>query len=79
MPRIGTGINVLRSLVFVRNFGNKILEKTDIRVRSNTGNLQYTAIDTQINPKKISFRARNNLITVQKDKSQHDRFIDILA
>ena len=52
MPGIGRGINPLRSLVFVRNFGNRVIKKTGIRVRKNAGALVPTAIDTNLLPQK---------------------------
>ncbi|MFC1477004.1 hypothetical protein ACFL6L_00900 [candidate division KSB1 bacterium] len=79
MPIISTGVNALRSLVFVRNFGNQVAGKTDIKVRSDTGNLRKTAVDSDVSPKELSFRARNTSIQAQENKTQHDRFIDMLA
>ncbi|MFC1730485.1 hypothetical protein ACFL6I_09125 [candidate division KSB1 bacterium] len=79
MPELGTGINALRSLVFVRNFGNQVVEKTDIKVRSRFGNIEFTAIDSTVDPRELSFRAQNQSIQVQENKSIHDRFIDLLA
>jgi len=79
MPEIGTGINPLRSLVFVRKFGGQIVEKTNTKYQSNLGNIAFTAIDAAASPKEISFRARNNSILIQAEKNAQDRLIDIMA
>ena len=77
MASIGTGVNPLRSLVFVRNFGNQVIEKTDIKVRKRSGSLKLTGIDTQLTPQRIRFASSKFLINVQKNRSSQDRLIDI--
>lgn len=79
MPQIGTGINLLRSLVFVRKSSNRIIEETGIRVRKTKGNLKLTAIDTELNPRKIRFNTYNHSLNVQQNKSPQDRFIDLFV
>jgi len=79
MPQIGTGINLLRSLVFVRKSSNRIIEETGTKVRKTKGNLKLTAIDTELTPRKIRFNTYNNSINVQQNKKPQDRFIDLFV
>ncbi len=79
MADIGIGINALRSLAFVRQFGNQVIEKTDTRVRKESGNLEPTGINPNLTPKKIRFNSIKFLVDVQKNRSPQDRLIDIFA
>ena len=79
MASIGTGINALRSLVFVRNSGKKVISNTSIKVRNKSGSIKRTGINTNLSPKRIKFATSKFLIKVQKNRSPQDRFIDILA
>ncbi len=80
MPAIGsTGINTLRSLVFVRNFGSDVIADMDIRVRSKSGNIEYTGIDADLSPRKIRFNSNKFTIKYQKSRSPQDRLIDLFA
>lgn len=79
MPQIGTGINLLRSLVFVRKSSNRIIEETGIRVRKTKGGLKLTAIDPELTPRKIRFNTYNHSLNVQQNKNPQDRFIDLFV
>lgn len=79
MASIGTGVNPLRSLVFVRNFGNQVIKKTDIKVRKRSGSLELTGINTKLTPQRIRFVSSKSLIKVQKNRSFQDRLIDIFV
>ncbi|KPK92647.1 hypothetical protein AMJ80_06460 [bacterium SM23_31] len=79
MPEIGTEINLLRSLVFIRKSSNRIIEKTGTRVRKTKGNLKLTAIDTELTPRRIRFNTYNRFLNVQKNKNPQDRFIDMFV
>ncbi len=79
MPEFGTGINSLRSLVFVRNFGNQVVNKTSTRVQKDAGNIKMTAVDAEVSPRKLSFKASNTSILVRAEKNIQDTFIDIMA
>ncbi len=56
MAAVGRGINSLRSLAFVRQFGNQIIEKTDTRVRKESGNLELIGINPTSYPKENPFQ-----------------------
>ena len=79
MPGIGIGINPLRSLVFVRNFGNQVIKKTGTRVRKNAGALARTGIDTKLSPAKIRFNSAKYLVRVQRNRTPQDRLIDFFV
>jgi len=79
MASIGTEVNALRSLVFVRNTGKKVVSNTDTKVRKQSGSIKRTGIDTHLTPNRIKFTSTKYLINFQKNRSPQDRFIDILA
>ncbi|MFC1563388.1 hypothetical protein ACFL6G_00565 [candidate division KSB1 bacterium] len=80
MPAIGsTGINTLRSLVFVRNFGNEVIADMDVRVRSESGNIKYTGIDAELSPREIRFNSKKFTVQYQRSRNPQDRLIDIFA
>ena len=79
MASIVTGGNPLRSLVFVRSRGSRIISKTGLKVRKKAGNIARTGIDTNLTPNRIKFASSKFLISVQKNRSFQDRFIDIFA
>jgi len=70
-------INPLKSLIFVRNFGDSIIKETDVRQRTDKGRLEPTAIDPKVRPKDISKAAEERKIEKQRAKTPQDRIIDI--
>jgi len=72
-------INPLRNLLFVRNFGNSIIDETGTRQRMRNGRLEPTAIDPTVQPKDISKAAEEKKIEIQKTKTPQDRIIDIYS
>jgi hypothetical protein len=79
MPDAITGINSLRSFVFVRRYRSQTIEKTDIRVQKESGNLKTTAINTELTPREIQFISSLHLIEAQKSKNPQDRLIDFFT
>ena len=70
-------MNPLKNLLFVRDFGNSVIRDTSIKQRSQSGQLEPTAIDTSIRPKDISKMAEDKKIENQRRKTPQDRLIDI--
>ena len=79
MVELGTGINSLRSLVFVRQSGSKISENPIARDRSGSGGLAVTPTKPKLSPQRIQFNAVKSLVNVQKNRTPLDRLIDMLA
>ena len=79
MASISMGVNALRSLVFVRSRGSRVISKTGLKVRKKAGNITRTGIDTNLTHTRIKFATSKFLISVQKNRSVQDRFIDIFA
>ncbi|MCP4727579.1 MAG: hypothetical protein GY863_21245 [bacterium] len=69
----------MRSLVFVRKFGSDVISNMDIRVRSKSGNIEYTGIDAELSPRKIRFNSNKATVKYQRSRRPQDRLIDIFA
>ena len=79
MTQITPGINSLRNLTFVKNFGNQVIAKSDIKVKNKSGNINLKGKITKLSPQKIRYNTSNKRISVQKNKKPQDRLIDIFV
>ena len=79
MADFDTGVNSLRSLVFVRQSGSKISQNPTVRNRSDSGGLAVNQNQPRLSPRRIQFNSAKFLINVQKNRTPLDRLIDIFV
>lgn len=73
-----TGVNPLRSLIFIRTFTKRAIRNTDIRVNSQSADSQLLDKNVKIDdPRELSLKLKRNSLEFQKGRSPQARFIDL--